>query len=119
MELKSMPKINKKIEQTVEQPENISIADLYKTLVAKTVDKKTSSVPSADVYKHLNELFDESGQEQLMFAPAQRVVKTMMGSTEKNFYNRVKSAVEAKNSPFETFSGEGGHVYVRRKVASP
>lgn len=117
-----MPKVEKNAKnvQTIEQPadqlENVSISDMYKVLVAKTVIRKTSSVPSADVYKHLSELFDESGATELMFSPAQRVVKTMMGSTEKNFYNRMKSAVEAKSSPFETFSGEGGHVYVRRKA---
>jgi len=118
-----MPKISKETknqEQPAEQPEtgDLNIADLYKSLVAKTVNKKTSTIPSADVYKHLIDLFEESGQQELMFAPAQRVVKTLMGSTEKNFYNRAMSAVKAKSSPFEVFEGEGGHVYIRRKVAS-
>ena len=119
-----MPKITKEpvkseenVEQNLEQNlENVSIADLYKDLVAKTVKKSKSTIPSKDVYKHLEDLFEQSGQEALMFAPAQRVVKTMMASTEKNFYNRVKSAIEAKTSPFETFDGEDGHVYVRRKA---
>lgn len=112
-----MPKINKETKPQ-EQPKSgdLNIADLYKSLVAKTVDKKTSTIPSADVYKHLNDLFEESGQQELMFAPAQRVVKTLMGSTEKNFYNRAMSAVKAKTSPFEVFEGEGGHVYIRRKA---
>lgn len=119
--MKSMPKISKETktqEQPVEQPEigDLNIADLYKSLVAKTVAKKTSTIPSAEVYRHLNDLFDESGQSELMFAPAQRVVKTLMGSTEKNFYNRAMSAIKAKNSPFEAFEGEGGHVYIKRKA---
>ena len=115
--MKNMPKITKK-GAPVEQPkiEDLNIADLYKSLVAKTIAKKTSAIPSAEVYKHLNDLFKESGQTELMFAPAQRVVKTLMGSTEKNFYNRAMSAVKAKASPFEVFEGEDGHIYIRRKA---
>jgi hypothetical protein len=115
--MKSMPKISKETKPQ-EQPkiEDLNIADLYKSLVAKTVAKKTSAIPSADVYKHLNDLFEESGQSELMFAPAQRVVKTLMGSSEKNFYNRAMSAVKAKASPFEVFEGEDGHVYIRKKA---
>ena len=51
-----------------------------------------------------------------MFAPAQRGVKTLMGSTEKNFYNRAMSAVKAKASPFEVFECEVGHFYIWRKA---
>lgn len=113
-----MPKIEKAsepVKTATPDVESLNIRDLYKQAVASTMEKKTNSISSADLYKYFNELFDQSGEEALMFAPAQRVVKTLMGSTEKNFYNRAMSAVKAKTSPFETFDGEGGHIFIRRK----
>lgn len=95
-----------------------NLAGSYKALEAAAKEKTSTGVKASDMIGTVKKLFDETGKDELLFSGVSAIVKASHGG--KKLYNQLRSAILAKNSPYDLVTKEDGHAYVvKGKQAKP
>lgn len=92
---------------------NMSAKDAYKALVEGAKTRTATGVKSSDLIEIVDKLFQETGEDKIMFSAAATYAKAKMGG--KKVYNPLRSAVLAKSSKYDLEQGADGFAYIIRK----
>lgn len=86
-----------------------NIAKSYKDLEATCKEKSSTGVKAGEMLGVVKDIFDETGQDELMLAAVSKIVTAKFG---KKLYNQLRSAILSKTSGYDLDTKENEQVFI-------
>jgi hypothetical protein len=86
-----------------------NIAKSYKDLEATCKEKSSTGVKASEMLSVVKDIFDETGQDELMLAAVSKIVTAKFG---KKLYNQLRSAILSKTSGYDLDTKENEQVFI-------
>jgi hypothetical protein len=86
-----------------------NIAKSYKELESTCKEKSSTGVKSSDMLGVVKELFDETGQDELMLSAVSKIVAAKFG---RKLYNQLRSAILSKTSGYDLDTKDNEQVFI-------